>query len=168
LIIASLQKPQQLGWLPAVLLPGASSGKTTFLDPGHAEAYPAVYTTASAKNFADPAFAGDADVKKFVSDMKEYASDVTTNTGFLQCAWGYSIGATLEATFKQMKAPTRAAFMEAARSLKNLELPMLLPGVTVDTTSPTRAPVDSAKVQKFSFEKGVYVDADAFCGDVTW
>jgi ABC-type branched-subunit amino acid transport system substrate-binding protein len=161
LTIASLLKAQQLGWLPAVFLPSNTSAKATILDPGHAEAYPAVYTTASAKSQADPAFANDPDVKKFVSDMKQYASDVTT-TIVPQCAWGYAIGATLEATFKAMKAPTRAAFMDAAHSLKDLEVPMMLPGITVNTTDPTRAPVDSAQVQKFT--DGAYANADSFNG----
>jgi branched-chain amino acid transport system substrate-binding protein len=161
LTVASLLKAQQLGWLPAVFLPSNTSAKATILDPGKASAYPTVYTTASAKSQANPAFANDPDVKAFVSDMKKYSSDITT-TIVPQCAWGYAIGATLEATFKAMKAPTRAALMDAAHSLKGLEVPMMLPGITVNTTSSDRAPVDSAQVQKFT--DGAYANAKSFEG----
>ncbi|MEO7124426.1 MAG: ABC transporter substrate-binding protein [Lacisediminihabitans sp.] len=161
LTVASLLKAQQLGWLPAVFLPSNTSAKATILDPGKADAYPAVYTTASAKSQADPAFANDADVKKYVSDMKQYSSDVTT-TLVPQCAWGYAIGATLEATFKGMKAPTRQAMIDAAHNLKGLSVPMMLPGITVNTTNSDRAPVDSAQVQKFSGAS--YANAKSFEG----
>lgn len=160
LTVASLLKAQQLGWLPSVFLPSNTSAKATILDPGHADAYPGIYTTASAKSPLDPKYADDADVKKYVSDMKAYASDVTTNTVFSQCAWGYAIGATLEATFKDMKAPTRAALMDAVRGIKKLEVPMLLPGVVVDTSSRTASPVDAAQVQKF--DGGTYVNVDSY------
>jgi branched-chain amino acid transport system substrate-binding protein len=159
LTVASLLKAQQLGWTPAVFLPSNTSAKATILDPGHADAYPAVYTTASAKSQADPQYANDPDVKDFINDMKKYSSDVTT-TIVPQCAWGYAIGATLEATFKDMKAPTRQALMDAAHNLKDLSVPMLLPGITVNTTSPDRAPVDSAQVQKFSGT--AYANAKSF------
>ncbi|GAA3773263.1 ABC transporter substrate-binding protein [Microbacterium kribbense] len=160
LTIASLLKAQQLGWLPVIFLPANTSAKATILDPGHADAYPAVYTTGFSKNAGDPQYANDADVKQYVKDMAAYAPKSATSNAFAQCEWAYSIGATTEAAFKAMKAPTRAAFMDGVHGLKNLEVPLLLPGVTVDTTSLTEPAVNITQIQKFS--GGVYSKADSY------
>ena len=152
LAVASLLKAQQLGWLPAVFLPSNTSAKTTILDPGHGEAYPAVYTTASAKNQNDPKFAGDADVKKFVEDMKQYASGVTTNDRLRAMRMGlwHRRHPRRDIQGHEGTHPGRPDGLRLRTSVRKFEAPMLLPGITVDTSSRTTAPVDAAQVQKFS------------------
>ncbi|GAB3033511.1 ABC transporter substrate-binding protein [Parafrigoribacterium mesophilum] len=162
LAVSSLLKAQQLGWLPTVFLPANTSAKTTILDPGHAEAYPSVYTTGFSKSVTNPQYANDADVKKFVADMDQYAKGTTVSNAFAQCEWAYSIGATVEAVFKAMKEPTRAAFIDAVHGIKGLEVPLMQEGVVVDTTSPTAPAVDVTRIQQFV--NGVYVMADKYQG----
>ncbi|MEO7124113.1 MAG: ABC transporter substrate-binding protein [Lacisediminihabitans sp.] len=162
LAVSSLIKAQQLGWLPTVFLPANTSAKTTILDPGHADAYPAVYTTGFSKTVTNPQYAGDADVKKFTKDMDTYAKGTSVSNAFAQCEWAYSIGATVEAVFKSMKAPTRTAFIDAVHSIKGLDVPLMQEGVQVDTTSRTAPAVDVTRIQQFV--NGAYVQADKFKG----
>lgn len=162
LSVASLLQAQQLGWLPAVFLPSITSPTKTVVDPGHGQAYPALYTTAFSKSPFSPAYAKDADVQKFLGDMKTYASDVTT-TIVPQCVWGYGIGATLEAAFQGMKSPTRAAFMDSIHNnIRNLKVPLLLPGIVANTSSRTMPPVNGTQVQKLNGE--TYQKTDSFEG----
>jgi branched-chain amino acid transport system substrate-binding protein len=161
LAAASLLKAQQLGWLPTVFLASGANSNKTVITPGHGEAYPAIYSTAFSKSPQDPKFANDPDIKEFFKSMEAYAPQLV-KTMVPHCVWGYQIGATLDAAFKAMKAPTRAALMEAIHGIKDLAVPMMLPGITVDATSLSESPVSKTQVQKFV--NGSYVEATSFDG----
>ena len=78
LVISSLQKTQELGWLPSWFLPSNTSSPTAILEPGGAAAFPGVYTVSFAKSAASPAFAADPDMVEFLANLKEYATTRTS------------------------------------------------------------------------------------------
>jgi branched-chain amino acid transport system substrate-binding protein len=131
--VGVLTKAQSLGWLPRIFLPSNTATPATILVPGNAKAYPAVYTTSLSKVPASPAFANDADVQAYNAAFAAYGSQIA-KVFTPHCAWSYAEGAILEQAFKNMKSPTRAAFMTALKSIKNFKAPLLLPGSIVDTT----------------------------------
>jgi ABC-type branched-subunit amino acid transport system substrate-binding protein len=133
LAIASLQKAQQLGWKPSWFLPSNTSSPEAILKPGNASAYPGVYSVSFAKAPQSPTFAGDADMKKFLSDLKQYG-DYKETPAFPHCMWSYMAGATLEQAFEKMTSPTRDAFMTALRSISDFKAPLMLEGTSVNTT----------------------------------
>ena len=131
--VGVLTKAQSLGWLPRIFLPSNTATPATILKPGNATAYPAVYTTSLSKVPASPAFAKDEDVVAYNEAFAAYGSKIAS-VYTPHCAWSYAEGAILEEAFKGMKDPTRASFMEALKSIKDFQAPMLLPGAIVDTT----------------------------------
>ncbi|HWI31798.1 MAG TPA: ABC transporter substrate-binding protein [Microbacterium sp.] len=155
--IGVLQKAQQLGWLPEVFVPSPTSSPIEVLGPGAAGAYPAVYTPVFVKSPADPQFAEDEDVKTFLDDMSQYSSDLT-KTIVPHCVWSYVVGATLEEAFTKMTEPTRESFMKAIRQVSELKAPMLLPGIEVDATDPTRGAVNQVLVWRYNGTAYVPVD----------
>ena len=159
LVISSLQKAQQIGWKPSWFLPSNTSSPTAILEPGGATAYPGIYSVSFAKAPQSPAFAKDADVVKFLADLKQYGNypDVPA---FPHCMWSYMVGATLEQAFKNMKEPTRDSFMTALRDVKGLKAPLMLEGTSVDTTVDGQPAVSSVIVQKYN-GKG-YATAENF------
>jgi len=159
LVISSLQKTQELGWLPSWFLPSNTSSPTAILQPGGASAFPGVYTVSFAKSAASPAFAADPDMVEFLANLKEYG-DYPDVPGFPHCSWSYMIGATLEQVFAKMTEPTRADFMEQLRTISGFEAPLMLPGTAVDTTKEGQPAVSSVVVQKYN-GKG-YANADTF------
>lgn len=148
LTASSLLKAQQLGWLPSIFLTSVANGKNTVVDPGHGEAFPAIYTAAFSLDPTDPANADDPEVEQFMKDMNEYAPKLVPNM-VPACVWGYQMAATLEAAFQRMKEPTRKALMSAIHELSDLDIPLMLPGITVDATSYTEAPINSTRIQQF-------------------
>ncbi|WP_426322439.1 ABC transporter substrate-binding protein [Microbacterium sp. E-13] len=149
LVISSLQKAQELGWLPSWFLPSNTSSPSAILEPGGAAAFPGVYTVAFAQSAAAPTFAESEEGAAFLEQLKEYANYPDT-PAFPHCVWSYQIGATLEQVFGEMTEPTRADFMKALRSISGFTAPLMLEGSTVDTTVDGQPAVSTVQVQKYN------------------
>ncbi|MGO3152586.1 MAG: ABC transporter substrate-binding protein [Galactobacter sp.] len=149
LMISSLKRAQSIGWKPSWLLPSNTSSPASILAPSKASNYPGVYSVSFSKAPASPEFSGDADVKTFLSDLKEYA-DYKESPAFPHCMWSYINGATLEQAFENMKEPTRDSFMDALRDIKDFQAPLMLDGTSVDTTVDGQPSVSSVVVQKYN------------------
>jgi ABC-type branched-subunit amino acid transport system substrate-binding protein len=149
LAIASLQKAQQLNWKPSWFFPSNTSSPAAILKPGNASAYPGVYSVSFAKAPASPAFANDPDVKKFLSDLKQYAGYNDT-PAFPHCMWSYMAGAILEQAFTKMTEPTRDNFMEALRGISDFKAPLMLEGTSVNTSIDKQPAVSTLVVQKYN------------------
>jgi branched-chain amino acid transport system substrate-binding protein len=149
LMIAGLQKAQQLGWTPSWFLPSNTSSPGAVLEPGGAAAYPGIYSVSFAKAPQSPAFAEDEDVVEYLAALPEYG-DYADPPAFPHCQWSWMIGATLEQAFAEMTEPTRENFMEALRSIEGYEAPLMLPDTSVDTTQDGQPAVSSVVVQKYN------------------
>src|SRR3954462_5036667 len=149
LMIASLQKAQQLGWKPSWFLPSNTSSPGAILEPGGATAYPGVYSVSFAKAPASPAFASDEDVQTYLAALKQYG-DYPDPPAFPHCQWSWMVGATLDQVFQKMTEPTRDNFMEALRSIKDFQAPLMLPDTAVNTTQDDQPAVSSVVVQKYN------------------
>ncbi|WP_224751738.1 ABC transporter substrate-binding protein [Microbacterium helvum] len=149
LVISSLQKTQELGWLPSWFLPSNTSSPSAILEPGGAAAFPGVYTVAFAQAAAAPTFADSEDGGPFLDALKEYA-DYSDVPAFPHCVWSYQVGATLEQVFAKMTEPTRDDFMTQLRSIKDYVAPLMLEGSSVDTTEDGQPAVSTVQVQKYN------------------
>src|SRR3954449_7492250 len=149
LMIASLQKAQQLGWKPSWFLPSNTSSPGAILEPGGPTAYPGVYSVSFAQAPASPAFASDEDVQTYLAALKQYG-DYPDPPAFPHCQWSWMVGATLDQAFQKMKEPTRDSFMKGLRSIKHFQAQLMLEGTSVDTTQDDQPAVSSVVVQKFN------------------
>src|SRR3954463_2710236 len=149
LMIASLQKAQQLNWKPSWFLPSNTSSPGAILVPGGAQAYPGIYSVAFSKAPASPAFASDQDVQTYLAALKQYG-DYPDPPAFPHCQWSWMVGATLDQAFQKMKDPTRDSFMKALRSVKDFQAPLMLPDTSVNTTQDGQPAVSTVVVQKFN------------------
>jgi branched-chain amino acid transport system substrate-binding protein len=149
LMISALQKAQQVGWKPSWFLPSNTSSPGAILEPGGAAAYPGIYSSSFAKAPASPAFAQDPDVVEYLAALKQYG-DYPDPPAFPQCQWSWMVGATLDQVFQKMTEPTRDNFMEALRSIKDFQAPLMLPGTSVNTTQDGQPAVSTVVVQKYN------------------
>src|SRR5271168_3329147 len=73
-----------------------------------------------------------------------------------QNVYGQSIAATTVQMLKQCGDDlSRENVMQQAASLKNLELPMLLPGIAINTSATNFAPIKQAQMRRFDGERYV-------------
>lgn len=147
--VGVLTKAQSLGWLPQIFLPSNTSTPATVVVPGNGAAYPAVYSTSLSKVPVSPAFADDEDVIAYNAAFEAYGKKIT-ETYTPHCAWSYAEGAILEQAFKGMTAPTRDAFLTALHSIKDFQAPLLLDGITVNTTDPTLPAIQGLNLVQFN------------------
>src|SRR4051812_2181690 len=149
LMISALQKAQQLNWKPSWFLPSNTSSPGAILTPGGAAAYPGIYSVAFSKAPASPAFAQDPDVVEYLAALKQYG-EYADPPAFPHCQWSWMVGATLVQAFQNMEKPTRDSFMDALRSIKDFQAPLMLPDTAVDTTEDGQPAVSSVVVQKYN------------------
>ena len=159
LVISSLLKTQELGWLPSWFLPSNTSSPGAILTPGNAVAFPGIYTVAFAQSASAPTFAESEEGAAFLANLAEYA-DYPDVPAFPHCVWSYQIGATLEQVFAKMTEPTRENFMEQLRTIKDFTAPLMLEGASIDTTVDGQPAISGVTVQKYN-GKG-YATAEQF------
>ncbi len=147
--VGVLTKAQSLGWLPEIFLPSNTSTPATVVVPGNGAAYPAVYSTSLSKVPVSPAFAEDEDVIAYNEAFELYGKAIT-ETYTPHCAWSYAEGAILAEAFKKMEEPTRASFMEALHSIEDFQAPLLLDGITVNTTDRTLPAIQGLTLVQFN------------------
>jgi len=147
--ISALTKARELGWKPAVLLPGFTQGFSTVLQPSGADKYfDQIYTTGFVKVPSDPQWASDPAVVEFGNRMKQYSPQANANLP--NAVWGYATAATFVRALETMDGLTRQNLMDAVRKLKADDIPMLLPGVGVDASAAGKSPVNVTKLFKFA------------------
>lgn len=149
LVISSLQKAQQIGWLPSWFLPSNTSSPGAILQPGGAGAFPGIYSVAFSQSASAPTFAGTDDGKAFLDAIAEY-TDQDGVPAFPHCVWSWIAAATLEQAFMKMEEPTRESFMTALESIKDFQAPLMLEGSTIDTTQDGKPAVSAVQVQKYN------------------
>ncbi|MGO1955302.1 ABC transporter substrate-binding protein [Microbacterium sp.] len=150
LVISSIEKTRELGWSPSWFLPSNTSSPVAILGPAKADPEDGFYSVSFAKAPQSPAYADDEDVTTFLESLETYSGDYTTTPDFPHCMWSYMVGATLDQAFQNMEEPTRESFMEALRSVSDLQAPLMLDGTAVDTTEDGQPAVSSLVVQEYN------------------
>src|SRR5262245_20987690 len=107
------------GWKPLTFVTYAASSLVALKAAG-LENSKGVLTGQFVKPVASPDFASDAGVKQYLADYERFKPRFDKNDSLAQM--GYLMGDAAVKVMERMKAPTRKAMLEAARSMQNVEL----------------------------------------------
>jgi ABC-type branched-subunit amino acid transport system substrate-binding protein len=150
----AIRKVAEIEWKPLHILNGIASSVGVTLKPAGLENAKGIITSNSFKDATDPAWQNDAGYKEWSAFMDKYYPN--GDKADSQTAYGQSIGQTTVQVLKQCGDElTRENVMKQAASLHNLELPMLLPGITVNTSPTNFAPIRQAQMRRFDGERYV-------------
>jgi branched-chain amino acid transport system substrate-binding protein len=151
----AIRKVGEIGWKPPLhILNGIASSVGVTLKPAGFEYCQGIISDNSFKDPTDPEFNNDAGYKSWVAFMDKYYpnGDKTDQ----QNVYGQSIAATTVQMLKQCGDDlTRENVMKQAANLHNLALPMLLPGIVVNTSPTNFAPIKQAQMRRFDGERYV-------------
>ena len=124
------------------------SSTLSSLKPAGIEQYRgAVYSSNFYKDPSDPQWRDDAAMKAYKERLAKYCSGCDPNDSKITNGWVDA--EMLERAIQAMNAPTRRALMDSVRNLKDLEIPMLLPGIKVTTTPDDPYPFEAMQVMQF-------------------
>jgi branched-chain amino acid transport system substrate-binding protein len=152
--VQAIKKAHDIGWKPLHLLNQVSASVGVVMKPAGAEASKDVISTQYLKDPTDPEWANDPAMKKWREFMKKYYPEGNTQDVFN--VYGVLVAQTMEQTLRQAgKDLSRANIMKQAANLKNVDLPLLLPGVLINTSPTDFAPLEQEQLVRFDGEKWV-------------
>jgi len=149
----AIKKVAQIGWKPLHILNGIASSVGATLLPAGLENAKGIISDNSFKDPTDPEWLNDAGYKQWLAFMDKYYpnGDKTDN----QTVYGYSVAETTIHLLKQCGDElTRENVMKQAANL-HLELPMLLPGIAINTSATNFAPIHQAQLRRFNGQRYV-------------
>jgi ABC-type branched-subunit amino acid transport system substrate-binding protein len=152
--VQAIKKAHDLGWKPLHLLNNVSSSLGTVLKPAGLEASRGLITALYMKEVTDPQWKNDKGFQDWLAWMKKYypegALDDQAN------GYAYNVAILVTHTLKQCGNDlSHENIMRQAASLKNIELPLLLPGIKINTSATDFAPIEQEQLAKFDGERWV-------------
>jgi branched-chain amino acid transport system substrate-binding protein len=147
----AIKKAHDLGWNPIHFLNNVSISTASVLKPAGLEASKGLITALYLKEVSDPQWKSDKGYKDWLAWMQKYYPDGSVEDNFN--AYGYTVAMTLVQVLKQCGNDlSRENIMRQAASVKNLELPMLLPGIKINTSPTDFAPIEQVQLARFNGE----------------
>jgi branched-chain amino acid transport system substrate-binding protein len=145
----AITRAAELGWKPIHLLNSVSNSVGAVLKPAGFDNAKDILTTAYLKDPTDPAWTGDAGLSQWSAFMDKYFPDGDRASSFT--VYGYSAAQTLVQVLRQCGDDlSRQNVMKQAANLKGVEFPMLLPGITVNTSPSDYFPLKQMQMQRFN------------------
>jgi branched-chain amino acid transport system substrate-binding protein len=144
----AIRKVYDVGWRPANFLNSVSTSVASVMKPAGLEKGIGIVSAAYTKDPTDPQWQDTPEYKDWLSWMKKYNASGNVSDAFN--VYGYTTAQTLVAVLKASGDNlTRENVMRQAANLHDLQLPMLLPGITISTSNDDYAPIKQMQLQKF-------------------
>jgi branched-chain amino acid transport system substrate-binding protein len=145
----AIRKAYEIGWRPMTFLSSTAVWISTVMQPAGLEAGIGIISTAYVKDPDDPAWNDDAGVKGWREFMTKYVPEADQHdTNYVNA---YNSAMTLEAVLKACGDDLSTEnILKQAYAIHDLELPMLLPGIKVNTSPTDHVPVDQMQFMRFN------------------
>ena len=160
----AIRQVYDIGWRPLHFLNHVSSSVGGTLKPAGYEKSVGVISALWTKDPADPQWHNDADFKVWDAWMDKYMPKASKDNvfGLVSYVFSYAMHQVLKMCGDNL---TRENIIRQATSLKDLEVPLLLPGMKVNTSPTDYYPVEQYQLARFDGKKwvmfGELMDASA-------
>lgn len=142
----AIHRLTEVNWKPLHILNNVAASKTLVLKPAGLAASKGIVSVSYFKDPEDPRWANDPAMMEYKAGLKQYAPKADPNEPFN--VYGWAAANTMAEALKQMKSPTRQALMDTVRNM-NLNIPLLLPGVSVQTSPTDGYPIQDMQIMQF-------------------
>jgi ABC-type branched-subunit amino acid transport system substrate-binding protein len=146
----------QAGWNALIFLPFVASAKSV-VGPVGDERLKGVISSDSTKDPTDPTWADDPAAKDYLAWVKKYTpaqdqeSDAASPLGYV------SAQAMVEVLKRCGDNLTRANVLKVATSLHDVSLPLLLPGITLNTSPDNYYPMHTLQLKRYDGTRWVLI-----------
>src|ERR1700704_6216536 len=144
----AIKKAAEIGWKPVHILNSVSNSIGGVFQPADFEASKDILSTFYLKDPIDPTWKDDSGYKEWVAFMDKYYPDGDKTNVFT--VFAYTVAQALVDTLKRCgDTLTRENVMKQVASIKDLELPMLLPGIKANTSATDFFPLKQLQMGRF-------------------
>ena len=149
----AIRKAYDIGWRPQEVVSSVGSSIAGAIRPAGFEAAKGLISAAYQKDPADPQWRDDPAMKAWNVWMDKYNPHVDKSDYY--APYGYNVGHAVVALLKQCGDKlTRANIMQQASHL-DMELPLLLPGIRLETTPSDLRPIKQMRLVRFDGQRYV-------------
>jgi branched-chain amino acid transport system substrate-binding protein len=150
----AIRKTFDIGWRPLQFVNNVSASVAAVLQPAGLEKSEGLITSAYLKDPTDPQWSKDKSFKDWVDWMKKYYPQ--GDLADIYNVFGYTVAQTLVQVLQQCGDDlTRDNVMRQAANLKNVELPMFLPGIKINTAPGDFYPIEQMQLARFDGKRWV-------------
>ncbi len=147
----AIRKAFDIGWTPTRYMTNVSQTIASVIKPAGMDKSKGIITGAYGKDPTDPRWKDDPGYKQFAEFVAKY---MTPNDLIdANAVYGFGAAATMVQALKQCGNDlSRENVMRQAANLKDLELPMSLPGIKINTSPENYSPVRQEQLARFNGE----------------
>lgn len=150
----AIRKIHDMGWHPLHLIAYSGSGLNV-LEMAGLEKSKGLISAYFAKTVTDPVMRNDEDVKQYYAWKAKFYPEGNINDGCID--YGYTQAHLLVQVLKQCGDDlTRENVMRQAQSLHNVRLPLLVPGITINTSPTDYRPIEAMQFQRFDGRQWIF------------
>jgi ABC-type branched-subunit amino acid transport system substrate-binding protein len=144
----AIRKVDEVGWKPTHYLNQVSASVGSVLKPAGLDKSVGLISMLYVKEGSDPRWDNDPTMKDFKALIKKYAPEVSPDDG--NATYGYASAQMMVQVLKQAGDNlTRENIMKQAASIKDFQVPMVLPGVLASTSPADFALFQTMQLVKF-------------------
>jgi branched-chain amino acid transport system substrate-binding protein len=147
----AIRKTYDIGWTPVRYMTDVSQSIATVMKPAGLEKSKGVITAIYGKDPTDARWKDDPGFKEYAAFIAKYMSpnDLIDSNA----VYGFGAAATMIQVLKQCGNDlSRDNVMKQAANLKDLELPMALPGIKINTSPDNYSPIRQEQLALFNGE----------------
>ena len=145
----AIRKAFDIGWTPERYMTDVSQSIAAVMKPAGPEKSKGVITAVYGKDPTDERWKDDPGYREYEAFIEKYMSpkDLIDSNA----VYGFGAAATMVQVLKQCGADlSRENVMRQAANLKDLELPMLLPGIKINTSPDNYSPIRQEALATFN------------------
>lgn len=151
-----IRKIGELGWKPLIILPPSVSPVEVTLKPAGVEHAVGAITSVYLKLPEDPQWEKDPAMMDYLSFMKEWAPNETA--GETLALIGYANAQMMVDTLQRCGDDlTRQNLLDKALHVKDMQMPIFIPGVKINISPENRIPWRQAQMARFDGKRWVYI-----------
>nr|WP_247515946.1 ABC transporter substrate-binding protein [Bradyrhizobium sp. 190] len=145
----AIKRNAEIGWKPVHFLASVSESVSSVMAPAGLENGEGIMSAMYRLEGEDAASAGPAAFREWSAFMERYVPSVSKSNG--QAVYGYLNSRLIIEVLKNCGDDfSRENILKQARSIKGLQIPMMVPGIQINTSASDHATIEQMRMMRFT------------------